>query len=120
MATKKSTKKNIGSREDLINLLNAELVKIEIEFTTKVLRKFDEIISDYPLSPEECVNLLRDNRKELGSIPSQGFFTSIVNDVFEVAEGHYDNDINNGDEHGFYDPVLIAMDHYVQCEYELN
>lgn len=121
MATKKvSPKKRVASREDLINLLNTELVKIEMEFTQKVLKKFDEIIGEYPLPPEESVNLLRENRKQLGEIPSQKFFVDIVDGIFDSAEGHYENDIDNGDEHGFYDPLLVAIDHYVQYEYELN
>ena len=121
MAAKKPTqKKRIASREDLINLLNSELVKIEMEFTQKVLKKFDEIISEYPLALEESVNLLRENRKQLGEIPSQKFFVDIVDGIFDTAEGRYENDIDNGDEHGFCSPLFLAIENYVQYEYELN
>lgn len=120
MATSKknSTKitKRTPSREDLINLLNEELVKIEMEFTQNILNKFDKIISNYPLTANECVMLLRENRKELGSAEYQKFYVDIIDNVFDIAEQHYETDFMNGKDYGFYDPILLAMEHYLDDE----
>jgi hypothetical protein len=119
MPTQKKSKQKINpSREDLINLLDSELVKIEMEFTQKILNKFEEIIDNYPLSTEECVNLLRMNRKALGSVRSQDFYVAIIDGVFDLAEGQYENDIDNGDDCGFYFPLTTVMDKYTNDTYE--
>lgn len=99
---KKSNKKRVGSREDLVKLLNIELLKIEINFINSLLNKFEEIIENYPLSPEECVDLLRENRSGLGAQYSSSVFNEVLDSVFSFAEGQYDNDIDNGDDSGFY------------------
>lgn len=103
MATaKKSSKKRIGSREDLIKLLNIELLKIEADFIDSLLNKFEEIIENYPLSPEECVDLLHQDRSGLGAQDSNSVFNEVLDGVFDWAKGQHDNDIDNGDDCGFY------------------
>ena len=119
MPTQKKSKQKINpSREDLINLLDSELVKIEMEFTQKILNKFVEIIDNYPLSTEECVNLLRMNRKTLGSVRSQDFYVAIIDGVFDLAEGQYENDIDNfrkGTREILLNQIKLEMGIYVEC-----
>lgn len=108
--TKSLTKKKSGSRDDLIKLLNLELLKIEAKFIDDILSKFREIIESYPLPAEECVDLLKEDRTDLGSAFEDRFFITVIDQVFNYAEGQHENDIDNGDDCGFYFAFTSTMD----------
>ncbi len=112
VTAKKSSKKKVGSREDLIKLLNFELLKIEAKFIDDTLGKFREIVENYSLPAEDCVDLLKEDRSDLGSLFEDRFFTTVINQVYDSAEGQHETDIDNGDDCGFYFAFTSAMDKY--------
>ena len=101
MATKK-TQQSKETRESLIAKLNQELLKLELEYEIDILEKFKDIINDSKLTPEICADLLNENRNDLGSTDYNRFYVEIIDNLFNRAKGQHENDIDNGDDIGFY------------------
>jgi hypothetical protein len=115
---KKPKLKKPASREDLIKQLNIELLAVEAKFIDSVVEKFDEVINSCDLSPEECVELLHENRKGLGSEDYDRFFVSVLDEIFNYAQCQYDNDIDNGDDIGFLFAFQTASEKHSEEIYD--
>jgi len=109
MATKK-TQQSIENRESLIAKLNQELLKLELQFEIDVLEKFNDIIIDSKLTPEICADLINENRNDLGSTDYDRFYVEIIDNLFNRAKGQHENDIDNGDDIGFYFALSTCVD----------
>ena len=109
MVTKK-TNQTKETRESLIAKLNQELLKLELQFEIDVLSRFDDIIKNSKLTPEICADLLNENRNDLGSTDYDRFFVEIIDNLFDRAKGQHENDIDNGDDIGFYFPLTTVID----------
>jgi len=109
MATKK-TQQSIENRESLIAKLNQELLKLELQFEIDILEKFNDIIIDSKLTPEICADLINENRNDLGSTDYDRFYVEIIDNLFNRAKGQHENDIDNGDDIGFYFALSTCVD----------
>jgi len=109
MATKK-TQQSKETRESLIAKLNQELLKLELEYEIDILEKFKDIINDSKLTPEICADLLNENRNDLGSTDYNRFYVEIIDNLFNRAKGQHENDIDNGDDIGFYFALTSSVD----------
>lgn len=115
---KKPKLKKPASREDLIKQLNIELLAVEAKFIESIVEKFDEVINNCNLSPEECVELLHKNRSGLGSEDNERAFVRVLDEIFNYAEGQHENDIDNGDDSGFYFAFQSVSDRHSDEIYE--
>lgn len=110
VSTKKTKVTKKGSKEELTRLLKIELLEVEAKFLEAVAEKFNEVINNYSLSPEECVELFREDRSKLEVAYSPGYFISVLDELYNYAEHQYETDIENGDDCGFHFPFTVVSE----------